>query len=157
MMMQPQAMSEAGLEMLIQREGLRLEAYQDSVGVWTIGVGHTSAAGDPEVGPGMTITEDQAAAILAADLEDFEECVMECVTQQIAQHQFDAFASICFNIGTGAFTGATFVERFNANDIAGCAEAILWWDKPPEIIPRRQGEYVQFLGGYVPRVQTLGE
>jgi lysozyme len=149
--------SDAGVDVLIEREGLRCEAYKDSVGVWTIGVGHTSAAGPPEVYEGLTITEEQAAEILNDDLDEFEAAVNECITMPMEQFQFDAFTSICFNIGTGAFKSSTLVKRFNDGDLAGCAEAILMWNKPPEIIPRRQGEYVQFLGGYVPRIKTLGD
>jgi lysozyme len=41
-------LSPQGQQVLIDREGLKLMAYYDSVGVLTIGVGHTSAAGLPE-------------------------------------------------------------------------------------------------------------
>ena len=30
-----------GIKLIQQFEGLRLKAYQDAVGVWTIGYGHT--------------------------------------------------------------------------------------------------------------------
>jgi lysozyme len=146
--------SEAGGNVLIEREGMRLEAYQDSVGVWTIGVGHTAAAGPPEPKPGMTISEEEAETIFIQDLTEFEEAVNDLVKMPMRQHQYDAFVSICFNIGQGAFADSTFLERFNQGDVPGCAEAILMWDQPPEIIPRRQGEYVQFLG-YIARIETI--
>ena len=44
-------------------EGIRLTAYQDSGGVWTVGFGHTG----PEVVQGYTVTADQAAELLAKD------------------------------------------------------------------------------------------
>jgi lysozyme len=149
-------MSEPGLEVLKEREGCKLTAYYDSVGVLTIGVGHTSAAGPPQVTPGMTITEDEAEEILDRDLDQYEAAVCEAVTADMTQHQFDAYTSLCFNIGPGAFADSTTVERFNMGEIEEAAEAILYWNKPPEIIPRRQGEYVQFLGGYVSRIKELG-
>jgi len=155
-MTKPLEISDEGIEVLIEREGCELDAYQDSVGVWTIGVGHTAAAGDPKPVPGMTITEDEASEILDRDLDQYEDCVNECIDLPMTQFQFDAFVSICFNIGTGGFSGSTFVKKFNAGDIEGAGDAILMWNKPPEIIPRRQGEFVQFWGGYVPRVETLG-
>ncbi len=156
-MIQPDmAISEAGMDVLVEREGLRLEAYKDSVGIWTIGVGHTSAAGPPEVYAGLKITEEEAIEIFDRDLDEFEAAVNEYIVQPMSQFQFDAFTSICFNIGQTAFRDSTFVKRFNEDDLEGCAEAILMWNKPPEIIPRRQGEYVQFLGGYIARVKTLG-
>jgi lysozyme len=147
--------SEAGIDVLADREGCKLDAYQDSVGVWTIGVGHTAAAGEPEPCAGMTITEEEAEMIFVDDLEAYEQAVNETISAPMEQWQYDAFVSICFNIGQGGFAGATFVQRFNDGDVKGCAEAILWWDQPPEIIPRRQGEHVQFLGGYIPRVERL--
>lgn len=148
--------SDAGVAVLREREGCKLTAYQDSVGVWTIGVGHTGAAGAPIPVPGMTITQEQADAIFDDDLDAYEATVNDVVTASMTQNQYDAFVSICFNIGQGAFADSTFVERFNEGDIEACAEAILWWNKPPEIIPRRQGEYAQFLGGYLPRINELG-
>jgi lysozyme len=147
--------SDAGIATLREREGCKLEAYQDSVGCWTIGVGHTAAAGPPEPCAGMVITQEEADLLFDEDLDEYEECVRDTITEPMTQAQFDAFVSICFNIGQSAFAGASFVLLFNTDDIPACADAILWWDKPPEIIPRRQGEYVQFLGGYVARVKEL--
>jgi lysozyme len=147
--------SDKGVEVLRDREGCRLDAYLDSVGVWTIGVGHTAAAGEPIPCAGMTITQEDADALFDEDLDEYEEAVNSVIGEPMEQYEYDAFVSICFNIGQSGFAGATFVDKFNAGDREGCAEAILWWDKPPEIIPRRQGEYVQFLGGYVARVTAL--
>ena len=48
--------SSKGLALTQQFEGCRLTAYQDQVGVWTIGYGHTG----PDVTPGLTITEEQS-------------------------------------------------------------------------------------------------
>jgi lysozyme len=148
-------LSDAGVAVLRDREGCKLTAYQDSVGVWTIGVGHTAAAGEPIPAPGMTITQEEADAIFDEDLDAYEATVNEVVTAEMAQNEYDAFVSICFNIGQGGFAESTFVARFNAGDKEGCARAILWWDTPPEIISRRQGEQVQFLGGYVPRIKAI--
>ena len=47
--------SERGVALIKAHEGLRLQAYQDPVGVWTIGYGHTNTkalatvADDPRV------------------------------------------------------------------------------------------------------------
>jgi lysozyme len=147
--------SDAGVDTLRNREGCELEAYVDSVGVWTIGVGHTAAAGPPEPKPGLCITQDQADALFDRDLNSYESTVNEVIVKRMTQNQYDAFVSICFNIGQSGFAGSTFAERFNLGDALGCAEAILWWNDPPEIIERRQGEYVQFLGGYVARIGQL--
>ena len=148
--------SEAGIDVLIEREGIVLTAYQDSVGVWTIGCGHTAGAGPPEPVPGMTITEEEAAEILNKDLDEFEDAVNDNITKPMTQNQFDAFVSICFNIGQGGFAGSTFVKRFNEGaEPEAVDEAIAFWDKPPEIVPRRNGEIAQFLGGYLPRIKEI--
>jgi lysozyme len=147
--------SPAGIEVLREREGCELTAYQDTVGVWTIAVGHTAAAGPPIPVEGMTITQEEADAIFDRDLDEYEAAVNLAITAPMTQNEYDAFVSICFNIGQTGFTNATFVHRFNDGDKHGCAEGILWWDQPASIIPRRQGEHIQFMGGYVPRINQI--
>jgi GH24 family phage-related lysozyme (muramidase) len=141
-------MSLAGRKHLIEVEGSRLTAYKDSVGVWTIGIGHSAKAGSPPVPcPGMTITRDEEHEILARDLAHFEKAVNESVKVPISQMQFDALVSLAFNIGAGGFKGSTVVKRLNAGDHLSAAEAILFWNKPPEIQGRRRKEYVMFKSG----------
>lgn len=107
-------MTKEGLKRLTAREGTVLKAYKDSVGVWTIGVGHTSAAGAPKVTPSLTITAQEAQDILARDLVQYEATVRSSIKVPLADHQFDALVSMCFNIGTGGFKGSTLVKRINA-------------------------------------------
>lgn len=121
--------SKAGLDLIKRWEGCRLTAYQDSVGVWTIGYGLTSAAGLITVGKGLTITQKQADDYLVAALAKYEAAVSKAISRTMTQAQFDAFVSLCYNIGPGAFAGSTVVKRFNAGDIAGAADAILMWNK----------------------------
>jgi lysozyme len=150
-------LSPRGTQVLIDREGCELVAYQDSVGVWTIGVGHTSAAGPPEVTPGLTITMAEAWRIFAGDNDEFEAVVNSTIKVPMEQWQYDAFVSICFNIGAGAFQGATFVESFNDGaPVEQVTNEILWWNQPPEIIPRRQGEATQFRDAvYIARIDPM--
>src|SRR4051812_18210167 len=96
-------MSDQGRALLTKREGVRLKAYRDSVGVWTIGVGHTSAAGPPTVTPGQTITAQECDEIFRRDLVQYENAVNKAVKVPLAQHQFDACVSLCYNIGAGGF------------------------------------------------------
>ncbi|MGJ0505593.1 MAG: lysozyme [Methylocystis sp.] len=138
-------MSAAGRALLIQREGFKTRAYRDSVGVLTIGVGHTSAAGAPAVSPGMTISKSEVDAILSRDLSQFENAVEGAVNAPLTQGQFDALVSLCFNIGIGAFQKSTVARRLNEGNYRGAADAFLMWNKPPEIIRRRRGERDQFL------------
>lgn len=143
--------SARGRALIELREGSKLHAYQDSVKVWTIGVGHTSAAGEPHVTPGMSITQEQCDEILSRDLVKFEQAVSAAVKIPLADHEFDALVSLAFNIGPGAFAKSTVVRRLNANDKVGAAEAMLMWANAggrPILLGRRKAERRQFLSGY---------
>lgn len=138
-------MSAQGRALLMHREGFRTKAYQDTVGVWTIGVGHTSAAGAPEVTPGLAVTKAEVDEILSRDLRRYEFAVSHAVTALLTQGQFDALVSLCFNIGCEAFRQSTVVKRLNAMNYRGAADAFLMWCKPAEIMGRRRAERAQFL------------
>lgn len=140
-------MTPAGIDVLIAREGNKLTAYRDSVGVWTIGVGHTTAAGEPSVKPGMKITPRQSRDILARDLVKFENAIMNAVKVKLTPNQWDALFSVCFNVGP-QFAKSTCIRRLNGGDIKGAADAILMWNKPAEILSRRRAERQQFLTPY---------
>ena len=137
--------SAAGRAALIQREGCRLVTYLDSVGVPTIGIGHTGRSGPPAVAMGMSITQAEAEAIFATDLAPFEAAVVRAVTAPLTQNQFDACVSLAFNIGAAGFAGSTVVHKLNAGDVGGAADAFLMWVRPPELRLRRDGERTQFL------------
>jgi lysozyme len=138
-------MSADGRAQLIRREGFRTKAYRDSVGVWTIGVGHTSAAGAPIPRAGMSITKAEVDEILSRDLGQYEEAVRSAVRVPLSQGQFDALVSFCFNIGASGFQKSTVVRRLNAGNYKGAADALLMWNKPPEIMGRRRSERAQFI------------
>ena len=149
-------LSSKGFDVLHEREGLELTAYLDTTGILTVGLGHTSAAGPPMVVEGMTITEDEAEEIFDRDCQTFRDECGDAVKVALTQYEFDAACSLLFNIGSANFLGSTFLRLLNEDDKAGAAEAMLLWNKPSEIIPRRQGEYVEFTEGrYVARVTEL--
>lgn len=143
-------LSPIGEAVLIAREGRRLKAYRDSVGVWTIGVGHTGAAGPPVVRPGLSIGVEECDRIFSRDVARFVRTVREALpaAEPLPQHAFDALVSLCFNIGPSAFLRSSVLRRLRAGDRPGAAEAILMWDRPAEVMSRRQGEYDQFRTPY---------
>lgn len=144
-----QSMSAIGLAALISREARKLTAYKDTKGIWTVGIGHTAAAGAPIPYAGLTITAAEADAIFARDLIQYEDAVRAAISVPLADHQFDALASVCYNIGAGGFRGSTFVKRINAGaSSAQIRAAILMWKKPPEILTRRTAEADQFATSY---------
>lgn len=131
------------------REGEKLTAYQDSVNIWTIGTGHTSAAGPPAVKKGMKITAAESDEILARDLAAVEVDV-NAVKVKLSQNQFDALVSLVFNIGGTAFKKSTLLKKLNAGDFAGAADQFLVWNKAggktlKGLTTRRQSERLQFL------------
>lgn len=138
--------STEGLISLIAHEGIVLSRYKDSVGVWTIGVGHTKAAGglDPAMYSG-TLTMNEALDLLKQDIVKYENGVNKAVTVPLKQHEFDALVSFHYN--TGAIGKASFVKKLNAGDRAGAIAGIMDWKKPPEIIPRRTAERDLFAKG----------
>ena len=85
--------------------------------------------------------------VLREDLARYEQAVREAVKKPLKPHQFDALLSLAFNIGTGGFRRSTVVKRLNAGDFLGAADAILMWNKPAILIPRRRRERELFLNG----------
>ncbi|NJO39832.1 MAG: lysozyme [Cyanobacteria bacterium CRU_2_1] len=135
-----------GLRLLKSFEGLRLEAYLDPVGIWTIGYGTTSG-----IGPGMVITEAEAEAFLRRDLRRFEGAVIDLVTVPVTDDQFSALVSFTYNVGEGALAGSTLLRLLNRGDYQGAADQLLRWNQGDgEVLPgltrRRRAERALFLG-----------
>ncbi|WP_455478012.1 lysozyme [Bartonella sp. B10] len=105
--------SKEGLALIKQWEGLRLQAYQDTSGIWTIGYGHTAKAGAPVVYKGMQITESQAETLLQKDLMQFEKIVDQLVQRSLTDEQFAALVSFCYNVGIKAFRNSTLLKKLN--------------------------------------------
>jgi lysozyme len=144
--------SVAGIALIKRWEGCRLRAYKDAVGIYTIGYGHTSMAGPPKVTRGMVITKQQAEAILIQDLVKYEKAVDEALTRKPTQTQFDAFVSLCFNIGPDAFARSSVVRHFNEGRFQASADAFKLWVKAGRpkrrlagLVNRRAAERAHFL------------
>jgi lysozyme len=117
-------LSPKGLELIKGDEGLRLKAYQDQKGIWTIGYGHTLG-----VTPGMVITKEEALSLLDEDADSAESDINRLVKVSLSQNEFDALVGIRFNIGSGYFAGSTLLRKLNAGDKAGAADQFLVWNK----------------------------
>ena len=140
------SLSAAALVGIATHEGFVGRAYQDIVGVWTIGFGTTEG-----VRPGDRIEPVQALQRKMADVQKFEGALRRCVTVPLHQHEYDAFLSLAYNIGPGAFCGSTLVRKLNAGDYAGACAEILRWNRAggrvvPGLVNRREAEYRQCLG-----------
>lgn len=142
--------SPSGIDLICNFEGKRLTAYDDGVGVWTIGFGTTVYPNGMKVKKGDTCTEAQAKAYMAHDLKKFEATVNKAVTVQLNQNQFDALVSLAYNIGANAFSKSTLVKKLNANDIRGAADQFDIWvnaggKRMQGLVNRRTVEKALFL------------
>lgn len=142
-------LSDQGVTLLIEREGMEKRAYTDTKGIWTIGVGHTG----PEVYDGLYWTEDQCREVFIKDVARFEKSVNDCVTVPLEQHQFDALVSFAFNCGEralphGGANGGPSSILFNLNrgDYAAAENAFNNWMADASVRTRRAGEREQFAG-----------
>ncbi|WP_345116987.1 lysozyme [Bartonella jaculi] len=121
--------SSEGLALIKQWEGLRLNAYKDAIGVWTIGYGHTGAVGKNSVHKGMKITEQQAEELLYQDLRQYENAVEQAVQVSLSPWQFAALVSFCYNVGTAAFCNSTLLKKLNKGDYEAVPAELQKWTK----------------------------
>jgi len=115
--------TQSGENLTEQFEGLRLSAYLDSVGVPTIGYGHTKG-----VSMGMTCTQDQANQWLLEDVQTAVNAVNRLVTIQLTQNEFNALVDFVFNLGEGNFESSTLLKDLNAGNFEACIEQFQVWD-----------------------------
>lgn len=137
-----------GLMAIASHEGIVQTAYKDSKGVWTIGIGHTAAAGAPDPRKAGKLTITECFSLFRHDITRYEADVARAVKVPLAQHEFDALVSFHYN--TGAIGKASFVNKLNAGDRAGALKGIMDWRKPPEIVGRRTAERDLFKTGRYP-------
>lgn len=138
--------SAEGLALIKKFEGCELEAYQDAVGVWTIGYGHIKG-----VKEGMTITKQQAEEMLEEELVEYENYVKEAVKYQLDQCMFDALVSWTYNLGPSNLNSSTLLKVLNAGDYDGVPEQIKRWNKAggkvlQGLVRRREAEALLFEG-----------
>lgn len=128
-------------------EGFKSVAYIPVPGdVPTIGFGTTK-----DVKMGDIIDPVTALQRKIRDVEKFEGAIKQCVHVPLAQHEYDAYLSLAYNIGSGAFCRSTLVRKLNAQDYEGACKEILRWDKfkgkPLQgLTNRRQAEFKQCMG-----------
>ncbi|WP_425878169.1 lysozyme [Acinetobacter sp. TWP2-2-3] len=142
--------SPSGIDLMCNFEGLELKAYDDGVGVWTIGFGTTKYPNGIRVKKGDTCTLDEAKAYMQNDLKDFERTVNDAVNVSINQNQFDALVSLAYNIGATAFKKSTLVKRLNEGNYKAAANQFNVWvnaggKRMQGLVNRRAAERALFL------------
>lgn len=142
--------SDKGIALIKQFEGLRLTAYQDSVGVWTIGYGWTQPVDGKQIRAGMTIKEETAERLLRTGMVGYESDVSKLVKVKLTQGQFDALVSFAYNLGARALSTSTLLKKLNAGDYSGAADEFPRWNKAggnvlAGLTRRREAERALFL------------
>ena len=133
--------SAAALVGIATHEGYRGEAYRDAVGVPTIGFGETAG-----VKMGDKTTPGRSLVQLLGSTNRHADAIRKCIVVPLYQYEFDAYVSLSYNIGPGAFCQSTLVKKLNAGDYAGACEEIKRWNRAggkvlPGLTKRREQEY----------------
>lgn len=117
--------NQESINLIKEFEGCKLTAYQDSVGVWTIGFGHTK-----NVKKGDTITQLQADEWLMDELNnEYGAGVENLATVPLTDNQFGALTSFAYNLGLGNLKSSTLLKKLNKSDYKGAAAEFPKWNK----------------------------
>lgn len=141
------SLSAAGLVGIAGYEGYSDEAYIPVPGdVPTIGYGSTAG-----VQMGDTITPPKALERLVRDVGVAESAIGRCVKVPLYQHEYDAFASLAYNIGSEAFCSSTLVKKLNSGDYEGACQELKRWvyvdgRRVQGLVNRREAEFRLCMG-----------
>lgn len=140
------SLSATALVGLAAHEGYVEQAYQDIVGIWTIGFGTTEG-----VKQGQTTDPVRALQRALTDAQKFEGALKECVHVPLHQYEYDAYVEFSYNVGSGAFCRSTLVRKLNSGDYEGACKELLRWNKAGGQVVRgltirRQKEYEKCMG-----------
>ena len=143
------SLSAAALVGVAVHEGYRGDAYIPVPGDRpTIGFGYAG----PEVQIGQRTDPVRALIQLNATADRFQREMKACIGDvPMFQHEWDAYFSLAYNIGTGAFCRSTLVRKLKSGDYTGACDEILKWDRfqgrpLAGLTKRRQQEHQQCLG-----------
>lgn len=144
------SISKAGINLITSFEDLKLDAYDDGTGTWTIGFGTTVYPDGIRVKQGDHCTVEQAKSFFQHDLKRFQAGVNNAVRVVLSQNQFDALVSLSYNIGQNAFNNSTLLKCLNAGDYQAAADQFLVWNKGggqilKGLVRRREVERALFL------------
>ena len=131
----------AGIALIKEFEGCRLDAYEDQGGVPTIGWGQTG----PSVQMGMTISQSQADEWLTEQIQNVSTSLSRMLTNPINENQFAACVSLAYNIGLGNFASSSARQLINIGALADVPVHIGMWNEvnhavDPGLVRRRNAE-----------------
>ena len=144
--------SNNGIELIKQFEGLSLKPYLDKVNIPTIGFGSTYYEDGTKVKlKDKPITEERATQLLEFIAnKTFSENINKVVKVPLNQNQFDALVSFAYNIGNKNFNWSTLLKKLNLSDYEGASSEFLRWNQANGkilngLVLRRQKEKELFL------------
>lgn len=119
------------IDFIKNKEGLRLQAYQDSANIWTIGYGTIKYNNGKSVKKGDVITIEEAEQLLTFEIIDKSVSVNAAIKPlQLSQNKYNALVSFAFNVGIGALINSTLLKRVKVNpDDDTIRDAFMMWDK----------------------------
>lgn len=137
------------IDLIKQFEGFRPEAYQDSVGVWTIGYGTTIINNQP-VKQGMTITQDQALQLVQQEVNKLWSKIESILKVKINDNQMNALVDFAYNLGFGSLKNSTLMRLVNESKFDEAANQFPRWVYAggkvlPGLVRRREAEKQLFL------------
>jgi lysozyme len=146
--------SENGIRLIKNFEGLRLTGYLCSAQKPTIGYGYTGLVGGKEIIDKVTkITKEQAEQFFAEDIKEVEEVINRNVKVPLTQNQFDALASWVFNFGETNLKDSTLLRRLNCGYYDQAAKQFKLWNK---IYDSKRGIYIESPGLTERRLKEMG-
>ena len=136
--------SEDGLELIKKFEGCETSAYQDSVGVWTIGFGHTKG-----VEEGQTCSIEDAESMLADEMDEYEGYINNMVKVDLQQHEFDSLVAWVYNLGPTNLGESTMLKVLNGGQFDRVPDEMNRWTRAggeilEGLVRRRQAESLMF-------------
>jgi lysozyme len=132
--------------LLSKEEGFRNEAYRDSQGKLTIGIGHLIKKDEDHL-KHKTLTDAEVLQLFRQDIKSCSAAVEETSPYELTTYQYEALLSFCFNIGVDNFKKSTVIRNIRNHNFHGAADAMLLWNKPAILEARRYRERELFLYG----------
>lgn len=151
--------SDIGIELIKHFESCKLQAYEDSGGIWTIGWGATTYPNGKKVQKGDKITQQEADDLLVYHINQKKTLVLGRVNRDLQQQELDALVSFAYNAGTGYYSGGRYYDYniwVNVNNRLEGADMRRYWEslavtaggkKLAGLVRRRKAEAEMYLTG----------
>lgn len=151
--------SDIGIELIKHFESCKLQAYEDSVGIWTIGFGAITYPNGKKVQKGDKITQQEADDLLLYHIIQKKLLVLGRINRDLQQQELDALVSFAYNAGTGYYSGGRYYDYniwVNVNNRLEGADMRRYWEslavtaggkKLAGLVRRRKAEAEMYLTG----------